>query len=265
MTEACPEPLIDLAARAADAAGAIVRRYFRRPIRVEDKPDDSPVTVADREAEAAIRRLLDAEAPEHGIFGEEHGTHGIDRDYVWVLDPIDGTRAFICGQPTFCTLIALTHHGRPILGVVDQPITGERWIGARGHGTTLNGAAVETRDRRDLADAVLHTTDPALIPPPHRTAYDRLEEAVAMHRYGIDCYAYAMVASGYVDLVCEAGLQPYDYLAPAAVVENAGGVVTDWAGQPVGLAGNGRILAAGNATLHALARDLLNNGGRHSG
>ncbi len=258
MTGACPGPLIDLAARAADAAGAVVRGYFRRPVGIEDKPDDSPVTVADREAETAIRRLLDVEVPEHGVFGEEHGTHGLDRDYVWVLDPIDGTRAFICGQPTFCILIALAHRGRPVLGVVDQPIAGERWIGAVGHGATLNGRPVRTRDCDTLRRAILHTTDPALIPPPHRAAYDRLEGTVGMHRYGIDCYAYALVASGHVDLVCEADLKPYDYMAPAAVVENAGGTVTDWDGRPLALGGDGRVLAAGNAPLHAAALGVLN-------
>ncbi len=145
MSDACPPAFIDLAGRLADAAGVVARRYFRQPVDVEAKADQSPVTVADREAEAVMRELIEAEFPDHGIAGEEHGDVRTDAEYVWHLDPIDGTRSFISGKPVFGILVGLAHHGRPLLGVIDQPVNGERWLGAAGRPTTLNGQPVSVR------------------------------------------------------------------------------------------------------------------------
>lgn len=251
--------LIALAGRLADAAADVIRPYYRTPVAVDDKADASPVTIADRQAETVMRTLINQVVPDHGIVGEEHGSEGADRDYVWVLDPIDGTKAFITGMPTFGTLIALMHKGRPVLGVINQPITGERWIGAVGHGTTLNGAPVHTRPCDTAAKSVLYCTDPSMFKAAaDMAAFKRLEAAAKLRRFGGDCYAYGLMALGFADLVCEADLQLYDYAAIIPIVEGAGGIVTDWQGQPAGFGSDGRILAAGDARAHADALALLN-------
>lgn len=249
--------LIALAGRLADAAGAIVRSYYRTPVAVDDKADASPVTIADRQAETAMRAILREAVPDHGIIGEEHGSEGIDRDYVWVLDPIDGTKAFIAGMPTFGTLIALMHKGKPVLGVIDQAISGERWIGAQGHGTTMNGTPVRARACDTMGKAVLYSTDPSMFQGNDLAAYERLAKAAKLRRFGADCYAYGLMALGFVDVVCEADLQLYDYAAIIPVIEGAGGVITDWQGAAPGFGSDGRILAAGDRRTHAEALAIL--------
>ena len=184
-----PASYVDLAGRLADIAGPIIARYFRSGIEIADKDDASPVTAADREAEAAIRAIIEAEYPDHGILGEEHGAQNIEAEYVWVLDPIDGTKAFVTGKPLFGTLIALCQNGSPILGVIDQPILKERWIGAEGHPTTYNGEAVSVRACADIGDAWLYATSPSMFKGPNETAFNRLAEAVKFPLYGGDCYA----------------------------------------------------------------------------
>lgn len=258
-TPSCPEPFRALAEELAAAAAQIVRRYFRHPIAVEDKADSSPVTIADREAEAAMRKILAQKASDHGIWGEEGGGERLDAEWVWVLDPIDGTKAFITGKPSFGTLIALLHRGRPVLGLIDQAITGERWVGLAGQVTTLNGQPVSTRSCPELSLAALYATGPEIFPPVDRAAWERLSASVKLVRYGADCYAYGLLASGFVDLVVESTLKPHDYLAMVAVIEGAGGVITDWDGQPLGLNSDGRVVAAGDAGLHAQARALLHS------
>ena len=261
MSFVCPPDYIDLAQRLADAAGEVIRTYFRTPISVDDKADASPVTIADKESEGVMRAILETEVPDHGIVGEEHGRDRDGAEYVWVLDPIDGTKAFISGLPTFGTLIALLRDGVPVLGVINQPISGERWIGAAGHPTTLNGAPIRTRACDTLAKATLFTTDPALFGATEIGGYRRLDAAVKLRRYGIDCYAYALLATGFVDLVAECKLQLYDYAALVPVVEGAGGVMTDWRGQPLtGMTGDQCVLAAGSAQVHAQALEALNDG-----
>ncbi len=253
----CPPAFLDLAERLADAAGAAIRRHFRTPMRVEEKPDRTPVTIADREAEAAMRAILAAKAPSHGVIGEEFGTHGPDRSLIWVLDPIDGTKAFMTGKPTFGTLISLVRDGAPILGVIDQPVAGERWIGAEGRPTRFNGSPVRVRACDRLERAVLNTTSPDLFAGADLSAFRRLAAAVGLTLYGGDCYAYGLLASGFIDLVVEAGLKRHDFCALAPVVAGAGGVITDWRGAPVTLASDGRIAAAGDAVCHARARAFL--------
>ncbi len=257
MTQTCAQEFIALAARLADASGAVIRRYFRTQVAVEDKPDSSPVTKADREAETAIRRLIEEAYPEHGIIGEEHGTVRADAKYVWVLDPIDGTKSFIAGVPLFGTLIALLEDGKPILGIVDQPILGERWLGAAGRPTTLNGDAVKTRACGDLGRAFLFSTSPDMFAGADADAFARVASSVAMVRHGADCYATGLLASGHIDLIVEAGLQTYDFCALIPVIEGAGGLITDWKGAPLGLGSDGHIAASGDLAAHARVLALL--------
>lgn len=253
-----PPGALALAERLADSAGPILRGYFRNPMPVEVKADDSPVTRADREAEAAMRALLADSASDHGIIGEEFGRDNPDADYVWVLDPLDGTRAFISGKPTFGTLIALAYKGEPILGVIDMPILGERWVGGVGLQTTMNGSPAYTRKGTQLAAARMGATSPEIFRPGHETeTFAALRASVTDCNYGGDCYGYALVASGWLDMVLETTLQPYDFAAIAPVIAGAGGVMTDWAGKPLTLDSAGDVLAAGDSALHTAALAVI--------
>jgi histidinol phosphatase-like enzyme (inositol monophosphatase family) len=253
MTDPCPLEFVTFAAQLADTSGGVVRRYFRQRIAVDDKPDRSPVTAADREAEAAIRGLIEARFPDHGLLGEEHGTARRGAEYVWTIDPIDGTKAFITGKPMFGTLIGLAHRGRPILGVIDQPILHERWIGAAGHPSLFNGETAATRRCPSLDLAILNATSPDMFVGENRTAFGRLAAAVKHPLYGGDCIAYGLLASGFIDLVVEADLKPWDFCALAPIIEGAGGRMTDWRGRALDLGSDGRVVAAGDPRLHALA------------
>lgn len=257
MNDPCPAAFVALAQTLADQSGTVLRRYFRQPLAIEAKSDLSPVTIADREVESLLRARIAAAFPEHGILGEEFGAARTDAEYVWVIDPIDGTKSFMTGKATFGTLIALTRRGIPILGIIDQPVLRERWLGASGQTTTFNGAPIAVRACARLADASLYATTPQMFVGPDALAFERLMKAVKYPLYGADCYAYGLLASGFTDLVCEASLQPYDYCALVPVVEGAGGVMSDWQGRPVTIATNGRILAASDAALHELALKLL--------
>ena len=257
MTAPVDAALIAFASELADTAGEIVRRYFRRGIAVEDKADQSPVTIADREAESALRARIEKRFPGHGILGEEHGTRHAGAEHIWVLDPIDGTKSFISGVPLFGTLIALVERGIPVLGIIDQPISRERWIGARGRKSTLNGAAISARACPALASATLFATSPDMFKGRDADGFQRLKAAVKLARFGGDCYAYGLLAAGFIDLVVEAGLKPYDYAALVPVIAGAGGSMTDWHGKPLTLASEGRVLACGDPGLLPAARGLL--------
>lgn len=241
-----------LANRLAEAAGAAIRPLFRGNWAEEQKADRSFVTEADRAAEAAMRAILEAERPEDGIIGEEYGAAREGAARQWVLDPIDGTTSFIAGRPIFGTLIALMQDGWPVLGVIDQPVLGERWVGSIGEATTFNGRAVRTRPCPDLATAVLATTSPNLFGESEADAFMGLAKGVAERKivWGGDCYSYGLVASGHVDVVCEAGLKLHDYAALVPVVEGAGGIMADWQGNPLDAgsaeAEGGRVLALGD-------------------
>ncbi len=250
-----------LAADLADAAGAAIRPYFRTKLAVDDKPDLTPVTAADRAAEQAMRQLIDARFPGHGIIGEEFGRVREDAELVWVLDPIDGTKSFISGVPLFGTLIALTQAGRPILGIIDQPILRERWVGAAGRPTTLNGAAIRCRTCPALAAATLFATTPDMFTGRDAAAFTRVSAAAKLTRFGADCYAYGLLAAGFVDLVLEASLKPYDFCAMIPIVEGAGGVAGDWRGAALDLASDGRVLVAGDRRAYAAALALLDDRG----
>ncbi|RZL83791.1 MAG: histidinol-phosphatase [Variovorax sp.] len=244
----------------ADAAAAEAMRWFRTPLDIITKADESPVTLADRAAETAMRDILGAQCPADGIYGEEHGLERLDAQRVWVLDPIDGTRSFITGSPLWGVLIGLVEGGRVTLGVVEMPVLGERWIGQAGVGAQRNGTAVRVSACSDLTKARIVTTSPDIFGPADWAAFDRLSRRCAMRRFGGDCYGYAQLAGGTIDLVVEAGLQPYDYLGPAGLIEAAGGVITDWQGQPLGLKSDGRVIAAATPALHLAALELLRGG-----
>ncbi|HUK59150.1 MAG TPA: histidinol-phosphatase [Stellaceae bacterium] len=251
---------IALALTLADTAGAIVRKYFRAPIAVDDKPDRTPVTIADREAERAMRRLIADAFPAHGIIGEEEGREREDADSVWVLDPIDGTKNFISGIPIFGTLIALVRNGRPALGVIDQPVLGERWLGVAGAATTLNGKPVRTRACAALAQATLYATSPDMFAGADAAAFQRLKAQVKLARFGADCYAYAQLAAGFIDLVVECDLKPYDFAALVPVIEGAGGAIVDWRGEALQIRSDGRVIACGDPRLIAPAKAALTSG-----
>lgn len=232
----------------ADAARPIAREYFRQPLAVESKADSSPVTIADRTIEAALRQQIESRYPGHGILGEEFSArHG--NNFTWVLDPIDGTRSFITGMPLFGTLIALLQEGRPILGVIDFPALSERWTGVTGQPTRHLGSVVRTSDVVQLGDASCYSTSPDMFIGEDAGKFAQLSAQVGMRRFGGDCYAYALLASGYCDIVVEAGLQPYDFLSLVPVIEGAGGRISDWRGRALTPESDGRVLAAANPSL----------------
>jgi inositol-phosphate phosphatase/L-galactose 1-phosphate phosphatase/histidinol-phosphatase len=258
MTSASYREFEALAHRLADCAGEVQRRYFRTPVSVETKADDSPVTIADREAEAAMRELIRAAYPAHGILGEEHGSEQVDAEFVWVLDPIDGTKSFITGRPLFGTLVALAHRGRPVLGLIDQAILRERWVGSSGEASVWNGRPIRVRPCPRVEDAVLFATSPGMFSAgAEARSFARLQERVRLALFGGDCYAYGLLAMGFADLVVEASLAPYDCMALAPVIEGAGGRITDWQGRPLDLAATGQVVAAGDGRVLEQALALL--------
>lgn len=253
--------LIETAHALADAAGRAILPHFRTAaLAVEDKGSHGfdPVTAADRAAERAMRDVLAQRRPRDAILGEEFGSKAGESGLTWVLDPIDGTRGFMAGTPTWGVLIAVGGADGPEFGIIDQPYTQERFwggLGEAGWRGPHGGGALGTRRTRDLADAILFTTFPEIGTAPERAAFARVAERVKLVRYGMDCYAYALLAAGQIDMVIEAGLQAYDIHGPLAVVEAAGGVVTDWRGNPA--RDGGRVIAAANPELHAQALALL--------
>jgi histidinol phosphatase-like enzyme (inositol monophosphatase family) len=239
---------ISLALRLADAAGEAIRPYFRNGVASERKSDATPVTLADRAAEEAMRRILKGEVPQDAVVGEEFGASTGSSGRTWVLDPIDGTTSFLVGRPIFGTLIALVIEGWPVLGVVDQPILRERWVGTTGRPTTLNGAPAHTRSCRQLSDATLATTGPHYFDD-HDGAHFMGLAAKTDHKrmvMGGDCYNYALLASGHIDIVCEAGLKLHDWAALVPVVEGAGGTMCDWNGEPLHAGSSGHVIALGD-------------------
>jgi histidinol phosphatase-like enzyme (inositol monophosphatase family) len=257
MAGSVPAELVALANSLADAARPIAARYFRTPVTVDDKSDLSPVTIADREAETAMRSLLGKHVPSHGVFGEEHGAERTDAEYVWVLDPIDGTKAFITGLPIFGTLIALLHRGVPVLGIIDQPILKERWLGVAGRPSTLNDKPIKVRACASLDKAYMYSTAPLMFPGPIAKRHEKLAEQVKLFRWGGDCYAYGLLAAGHVDLVVENSLKLYDFAAVVPVIKGAGGLITDWKGRELDMRSDGSVLAAGDPAIHRAALAIL--------
>ncbi|KAG5624952.1 hypothetical protein H5410_010170 [Solanum commersonii] len=273
----------------ADAAGEVICKYFRKSFDILDKEDLSPVTIADQAAEESMVKIIQENFPSHAIYGEEKGWRCQEEtaEYVWVLDPIDGTKSFITGKPVFGTLIALLYKGKPlsldvmrvpaydtignlllyyatILGVIDQPVLRERWIGLSGRRTTLNGQEISTRNCSSLSKAYMYTTSPHLFEGDAEIAFARVRSKVKVPLYGCDCYAYALLASGFVDLVIESGLKPYDFLSLVPVIEGAGGTITDWKGQHFNWKASAgspatsfNVVAAGDKQVHQQALDAL--------
>jgi histidinol phosphatase-like enzyme (inositol monophosphatase family) len=239
-----------LADRLVSAAAAEIQPRFRQAIPTESKADITPVTEADRAAERAIRDILRVECPDDGIVGEEYGIAAGSSGRTWVIDPIDGTKAFITGRATFVTLLALLDDGVPVLGVIDQAITGDRWIGLAGRPTLHNGKPVKARASVPLDAAVFSTSDPNLFPGADVEVYSRVSAAARTRTYGGDGFAYGLLASGWIDIVLESGLKLHDFAALAPVIEGAGGMITDWSGNRLNAKSDGRVLATGSAALH---------------
>lgn len=268
LSAALQAELIGVAQDLADVARVETLRHFRTEggLGADSKETArfDPVTVADRAAEAAMRDLLAKRRPQDGIYGEEYGISQGRSGFSWVLDPIDGTRGYMSGTPTWGVLIALTQDlgttlGAPVLGLIDQPYIGERFLGGFGRAETsgpMGLRPLRARPPRALSDAILYTTFPEVGTPAEGAAFARLSAQAKLTRYGTDCYAYALIAAGQIDLVVEAGLQPYDVQAPIAVIEAAGGIVTNWQGGPAHM--GGQVLAAANRAVHAAAMAVLN-------
>ena len=252
--------LVAIAEAAADLAGAVIRPFFRAVPDAELKTDRSPVTIADRRAEQAMRAMLAERLPDHGILGEEFGLDRPDARFRWVLDPIDGTRAFITGRPVFGTLIGLLDGRDAILGIIDQPVIGERWIGAAGRPTIFRGpfgGKAGCRHCPHLAEAELSCTSPEMFAPNELAAFHRLAAASRRVSYGGDCYAFGLLALGQINIIAEADLKIWDWTALIPIVEGAGGRITDWSGQKLTPASDGRVLAVGDERLLAPALALL--------
>ena len=248
MTQTNAETLA-AAIRIAEAASAVPMSHFRRPIGIEAKADESPVTVADRETERAIRAALARDFPADGIFGEEFGTENLDAAHVWIIDPIDGTRSFITGNPLFGMLLGRISGGVPSLGVVRMPALGETFAGAPGLGAMLNGRPIAARRTTRLADAMVNVNEAERI---HAADPDRLARLMRVghtRRMTYDCYPHAMVAAGQIDVVVDTGLEPYDYMPLIALVEAAGGLIRDWQGRPLDLNSDGRVVTAATPEL----------------
>lgn len=239
---------LELATRLADVAGGVIRPFFRARFEHEAKDDASPVTEADRAAEAAIRAILERECPGDAVIGEEYGEKPGTSGRSWVIDPIDGTVSFMAGRPIFGTLIALLEDGWPVLGLIDQCISGERWLGATGRQTTLNGQPVSTRACSELKAAALATSGPQYFSQHDGDHFMTLAAQTAHKRmlFGGDCYNYALLASGHIDIVVEAGLKLHDFAALVPVVEGAGGMMCDWSGEPLHAGSAGHVIALGD-------------------
>lgn len=252
--------------RLADVSGAIALQHFRTNVAIDAKADATPVTIADRDGEAAMRTEIARAFPDHGIAGEEHGVERFDAEWLWVLDPIDGTKSFINGVPLFGTLIGLWQRtpggARPYLGCINHPALRERWIGGTNLPTRMNGAAVRARPCAAVTKATVYTTSGEHLTAAEWRAFDRLRAAAGHTRFGgTDCYHYAMVASGWTDAACESGLKLHDYAAVVPVLEGAGARITDWNGAALALESektvNGQVLACGDARVHAAAVKAL--------
>ena len=246
--------------RLAKISGEAIMPFFRAAFAMEDKSGGGvfdPVTEADRAAEAAMRRLIGEAFPHHGVIGEEFGAERQDSEYVWVLDPIDGTKSFITGFPLFGTLIALCQGERPVLGVLETPALAERWVGCEGRATLFNGVKARARDCRTMDEAVVYTTTAETFSVAEWQRFEALTRRAALRRYGGDCYLYGMLSSGHCDLVIEVQLKPHDYMAVVPVVEGAGGRISDWRGAPLGMTTDGRVVAAATEALWRQAVEEL--------
>lgn len=241
----------------ADESRSILQDAVGRMPEIDIKSDLSYVTDTDRKIEEHLREMIERQFPDHGIMGEEFGSRDLDAEYVWVLDPIDGTAPFIAGIPVFGTLIAVARRGRPWIGVIDHPATADRWVGVSGERAAFNGMPIRTRACASLAPALMTNSNPDFFRPAERAAFEALRTQVRYTQYGGSCYSYGVLASGRTDLAIDGGLDPVDIFAPAAVIEGAGGIATDWLGEAITLGWKGLVLAAGDRSLHKRALSVL--------
>ena len=249
----------------ADASGSLIRKYFRADVNIEDKADNSPVTVADRLAETVIREMINDKYPLHDILGEEYGFQNTGSRWKWVIDPIDGTRSFVSGMPIFGTLISLLENEVPHLGIIDMPILRERWFSASGEECFFYSSDVDLKKvvckvsgKKNIGQAILYSADPKMFKSSQKLLYDRVSSQVKLPRFGGDCYSYGLLASGYIDLVIEADMKIYDLMALVPVIESAGGVISDWQGSTAfDTNWDGCVVAASSEELHRQSISLL--------
>ncbi len=249
------QELIDFSNHLADLSCNIAQKYFRKNISEQNKDDNSPVTIADQEIESVIRQEITKKYPDHGIIGEEYKNINLDSDFKWVIDPIDGTSSFIIGKPVFGTLISLAYKNEPVIGIINQPINNERWLGVKGGGSLLNGKKLSTRKSETISNSVFCTTSPVYFKGLELEFFNKVASQTKYQKskgvfYGGDCYLYGLMALGLVDIIIETGLNNYDYCALVPIIEEAGGIITDWSGNKVDINSNGKILACGDKRVH---------------
>jgi histidinol phosphatase-like enzyme (inositol monophosphatase family) len=244
------DDLIKFAGNLADASGGIIRQFFHQYNDIIIKGDNTPVTDVDKKVEASIRLLIKQNYPDHGIIGEEFGLEHSMAKYRWVIDPIDGTTSFMIGRPIFGTLIGLLCDSEPVLGIIDQPITKERWVGNTKYGALCNDIEIKTRACGSASDAILCTTSPEYFSTEEFTIFQKAVKSTKQRVYGGDCYNYAKLASGKVDIIIEAGLKKHDFLPLIPIVTAAGGLITDWHGNELSINSDGRVLVCGSEIVH---------------
>jgi histidinol phosphatase-like enzyme (inositol monophosphatase family) len=249
---------LSFAHKLADVASKTSMQYFRTPLNVNNKNDDSPVTIADKNTELNIRSLIEKEYPSHGILGEEFESSNPDADYVWVIDPIDGTRSYIAGHKDFGNLISLTHNKKPIIGIINCPAHDERWVGVINKQSTYNQEFAKTSKVKNIEDSYLFTSGLYFDEPQLRNAVDKINKKVRYYRYGGDCYMYGMLASGLIDIVIEDTLKVHDYMALVNVIEVAGGQISDKFGNAISTDSQGSVVATANKELHSKIISLIN-------
>ncbi len=253
------EELISFSHHLTDESGKIIKEYFRTSLKIDKKQDESPVTVADKNVELKIRELIKTKYPNHGVLGEEFESTNLDSEFLWVIDPIDGTRSFVAGHKDFGTLVALLHNKKPIIGIIDCPMHNERWVGISGKKTTMNGKEIQTSKIESMEESYFLTSGLYFEDDHFRKSCDKIINKVKYHRFGGDCYMYGMIASGFIEIVLEDTLKIHDYMALIPVIEGAGGVVSDKYGKPITLNSGGSIVASANNTLHNQLISIINN------
>ncbi len=243
----------------ADLASNTSMHYFRKKLDIENKNDESPVTIADKETEVVIREKIRETFPSHGILGEEYESENLDSEFLWVIDPIDGTRSYIAGHKDFGNLISLLHNNEPIIGIINCPAHKERWVGIKNTKTTCNGKEVSTSGVTKIENAYLFTSGVYFYEPAFRKGFDIIKKKSKYFRLGGDCYMYGMLTSGLIDIVIEDTLKAHDYMALVNVVEGAGGKISDKFGKPINLKSDGSLIASSSVNLHNNIVDLINN------
>ena len=253
------DELISFANHLADESAKIIKQYFRKSFKVENKEDESPVTVADKKTELKIRELIENKYPNHGILGEEFEKKDTKSEYLWVIDPIDGTRSFVAGHKDFGTLIALLHNNKPIIGIINCPMHEERWVGIENKKTTLNGSEIFTSNINALDQSYVCTSGLYFNNDHFRKGFNKIIEQSNYHRFGGDCYMYGMLASGLIEVVIEDTLKVHDYMALIPVIEGSGGKISDKYGNPIDLNSEGSVVVSANEKLHKQLIGIINN------